>query len=440
MMHMLIDCGVVLGTPRAENIMTQVARDIRNATADRIDVVVATHEHWDHVSGFLQAKREFDNMRLGEVWFAWTEDPDNLLAKRLRRDRDRRIHGLTKALQQLESTPAAEHRLGSLREIVGFNGPAATGGSGRSTGDAFEYLKQRDDARIRYLRPGTPPMALEGVEGVRLYVLGPPEDEQLLRRSRPTRSGAEVYEVAQTPMLEDTFLAALPHLHDDWRWKQARERSRPFEEPWQIPLRSARARRFFRDSYGFGHGGPTAWRRIDADWLTVAEELALNLDNDTNNTSVVLAIELVNSGRVILMAADAQIGNWESWGRYQWQSPDLDGKTKTITSADLLRRTVLYKVGHHGSHNATLRTKGLELMDHPELTAMIPVDAKMAARKHWNMPFPKLLRRLRERSQGRVIRSDQPLPEPAEENAAAWCEFRKRTRETGTYVDYIIPL
>ena len=29
-------------------------------------------------------------------------------------------------------------------------------------------------------------------------------------------------------------------------------------------------------------------------------------------------------------------------------------------SADLLHRTIFYKVGHHGSHNATLRERGLE--------------------------------------------------------------------------------
>jgi hypothetical protein len=33
-----------------------------------------------------------------------------------------------------------------------------------------------------------------------------------------------------------------------------------------------------------------------------------------------------------------------------------------VKAEDLLERTVLYKVGHHASHNATLRQKGLELM------------------------------------------------------------------------------
>ena len=44
-----------------------------------------------------------------------------------------------------------------------------------------------------------------------------------------------------------------------------------------------------------------------------AGRLALQLDSDTNNTSLVLAIELIASGRVLLFPGDAQVGNWLSW-------------------------------------------------------------------------------------------------------------------------------
>ena len=58
-----------------------------------------------------------------------------------------------------------------------------------------------------------------------------------------------------------------------------------------------------------------AWRRIDGDWLSAAEALALDLASDTNNTSLVLAFEwgAPGKGRVLLFAADAQVGNWLSW-------------------------------------------------------------------------------------------------------------------------------
>ena len=51
-----------------------------------------------------------------------------------------------------------------------------------------------------------------------------------------------------------------------------------------------------------------AWRKIDNDWLQTATRLGLYLDTYTNNSSLVLAFELVKSGKVLLFAADAQAG------------------------------------------------------------------------------------------------------------------------------------
>ena len=81
---MLIDCGVLLGTEDQEQKMAKVAASIRETTGGHIDVLVATHEHWDHLSGFLQAGDVFDGITVGDVWFAWTEDPDDALANKLR--------------------------------------------------------------------------------------------------------------------------------------------------------------------------------------------------------------------------------------------------------------------------------------------------------------------------------------------------------------------
>lgn len=69
----------------------------------------------------------------------------------------------------------------------------------------------------------------------------------------------------------------------------------------------------------------------------------------------------------------------------------------------------LYKVGHHASHNATLKELGLEMMDALEL-ALVPTDSAMAAKVGWGaLPWPNLLTRLDEKTKGRVIRTDQSL-------------------------------
>lgn len=129
-----------------------------------------------------------------------------------------------------------------------------------------------------------------------------------------------------------------------------------------------------------------SWRRIDGDWTAAAAEF--QLDSATNNTSLVLAIECLASRKVLRFVADAQVGSWLSWVDLSWDFKDAP----TVTGHDLLKRVVFYKVGHHGSHNATLKAKGLELMRSDEFVASIPVNHKMALNKRWGkMPLPKLV-------------------------------------------------
>ncbi len=117
-----------------------------------------------------------------------------------------------------------------------------------------------------------------------------------------------------------------------------------------------------------------------------------------------LAIEL-EQGEVLLFAADAQVGNWESWQDLSWT---VGGKT--VTGPDLLKRTIFYKVGHHGSHNATLRQQGLEMMDNLRIAA-IPVDHAMAVKKRWGqMPLPALVDALEKKTEGGLLRSDTAAP------------------------------
>jgi glyoxylase-like metal-dependent hydrolase (beta-lactamase superfamily II) len=49
--YVMIDCGVVLGTPDPGTIMKQVMDNIVEVTGGEIDILIATHEHWDHLSG-----------------------------------------------------------------------------------------------------------------------------------------------------------------------------------------------------------------------------------------------------------------------------------------------------------------------------------------------------------------------------------------------------
>ena len=52
---LMIDCGVVLGTPDAAKTMTRVMENSGQRHQEKVDVLAITHEHWDHLSGFTQA-------------------------------------------------------------------------------------------------------------------------------------------------------------------------------------------------------------------------------------------------------------------------------------------------------------------------------------------------------------------------------------------------
>ena len=104
-------------------------------------------------------------------------------------------------------------------------------------------------------------------------------------------------------------------------------------------------------------------------WVRASADVALQLDSMTNNTSLALAIERVSDGRILLFPADAQQGNWLSWHAPGMKWTFKDGAvTKERSAAQLLAETVFYKVGHHSSHNATAKEKGLEMMQKEDET------------------------------------------------------------------------
>jgi hypothetical protein len=435
--HVLIDCGVLKGTPDPAAIMTLVMEDvektIREDADGRLDVLVATHEHWDHLSGFHQARDVFDRLDIGQVWMPWTENPKDPLAKELIAARTNLAKLVQKALLAHPNAAACE----ALAGVVDFMGLGAA--AGNTTADALEYLRKRgrQSDGLRYLKPGEGPLELPGVGGVRMYVLGPPRDEKLLGRSEVTKQMKEdgiVFELrAGLPAIACSLDAALTPKsaeHDD-------DRYHPFSEEHRIGRDSPyfdAIRPYIETTYD---APEHAWQRIDEDWLGAIEQLALKLDNDTNNTSLVLAIELADSEEVLLFAADAQIGNWQSWKDVSFK---VDGKPQGLTAHDLLKQTVFYKVGHHGSHNATLKLDGLELMERDDLVAFIPVDKTIAAKqgrkdkttgkpKGWQMPAKGLFKALKAQTAGRVVLSDVHEILPPEAEAAG-------VSANGLFVEY----
>jgi hypothetical protein len=303
---------------------------------------------------------------------------------------------------------------------------------------------------VSFLKPGEK-LEPKWLPGVRFYVLGPPRDKKAIATmgehgstdlySLTTQFASDLTRCAQfgaaAPGLTNYLSGLTPPDREEF------VRSLPFDPRFRI---EDDAKGLWEDQFAPYFEKREAWRRIDQDWLGSTGEFALQLDSYTNNTSLVLAMELIDDGRVLLFPADAQLGNWLSWHDYTWKVPDENGHDRDVKAADLLARTVFYKVGHHSSHNATASKRGLELMEQDDLVAFIPVDRAVALKKtpQWYMPADALYARLVEKTQGRVLRSDTGWPEnshrPKGITAAAWAEKRKKAPVAvdPLHIDYLL--
>ncbi|MDP1027770.1 hypothetical protein Q5H91_11135 [Sphingomonas sp. KR1UV-12] len=82
---MLFDCGIHSAAKGGADVVRTIVEDIKTTTGGVIDVVVGTHEHWDHLSGFTQAREIFAGIEIREVWFSWAENPKDPDARKLDR-------------------------------------------------------------------------------------------------------------------------------------------------------------------------------------------------------------------------------------------------------------------------------------------------------------------------------------------------------------------
>jgi len=461
--YVWIDCGALphASIPGGTKIwFTRILESIKRTVGDQgVHLLVISHKHSDHLSGFYDARDVFKRMDVHKVWMPWTDNPEDRRAMALaahEQDLLRVARKVTDRLSQVQglNDQRVTGMIMGLESLLQFSESLAA--VGVSTDSLQDIV--RDKRPPQYLKPSLTPRTLDGAPGLRIHVLGPPEDAKFLKQMDP--SGGEKREVYLSGLELNSTLAldaaigldypALGNVQD----REVAELSHPFlpglrrtMEEISKPksrgdLRLSPLRRLLETFGGDSADPRSRWRNIDLDWLRPAAVMALKADQFRNNTSLALAFELGEGGPVLLFPGDAQVGNWLSWHTRK----NGDGPA----AEDLLNRTVIYKVGHHGSENATLKDLGLEFMaqrssvSRGKLVALVPTSREVAKSKvskrnpdGWDIPWGALMKRLEELSGGRVMRIDDAdkwnrwlkrSTPPAGVDPKGWQWFRKRSR------------
>ncbi len=458
--YVMIDCGYKPGSPNfLEHGMKigEVVKHLHDSCGGHLDLVILTHEHQDHLNGIWKSSSPyFKDFEIEEAWVAWTEDPINSLANDLRERHKDQLLGILSARRELalsvgEEDPTVKRldsllgmELGGNKERPSLKAMLAAAEDPEKSVNkqSMKFIKEKADTRRgrQYCYPGRKPLSLEGTAGIRAFIFGPPESEELIVDEDP--HPGEGFPQGQA----FSFVAAARSPRE--------ERVSPFSRHYFVPRDVAcQECQFFADHYGQDDkaadvsdrsevAGDAPWRRIDDEWLYSAEDLAIKISEGINNTCLVVGFELPKSKKVLFFAADAQRGNW-----YSWKDLEFEDGGESVSARDLLSRAVFYKVGHHGSHNATLFGSADD--EHPnlgwmglgsaasEFTAMISAVNEWALGAGWVHPLPSIKAALIEKAHGRVFQIDENVPEkPSWVSAAEWKKFEDRSVFDELYFDW----
>lgn len=326
--RMLVDCGAHPAGASTHSVAAVVEAIIADVTIDGIahlDVVVATHRHRDHVSGFADAR--WAAVAVGEVWLPWTEDPSDGRATELRLAQETAARDVTLALAAASPQPrllqAAANELTNQAAMTTLQ-----------YGFAGTPIRRYLPASSMVL-PATvhPPGLTAGIA----HVLGPSHDLAVLRHMEPPVM--ETYRrralgmdgtLAATP--EPPFPAALALTEAQYEQRH--------HDLWETLPRGTRGQIINASNTGEAHV------------LRVIAEL----DNAINNTSLILTLEV--GDHVLLLPGDAQWGPWQAI-------------LANTYSSNLVEQATFYKVSHHGSYNGTPKSI-VEKLSH-QATAAISV-------------------------------------------------------------------
>jgi hypothetical protein len=337
-----------------EDVLERLWKDATDtgAAKPRIDVIVATHRHRDHVSGF--AKPGWEHVLVREVWLPWTEHPTDAEAKRIRDTQSRLAATLEASLTaRLAALPLSagdrphlEQWLELARNSLSNDRAMATLHDGFAGNPRRRFLPDVDQVEST--------INTDALPGITPFVIGPSRDKEVIRD--------------MDPPVGRSYLRLMASMAGGTTAPQ------PFAPEWAIDPKT------WIDA-GQGPDAPALLSKLlgtrtntavalpflsDDDQKAIAEigdvqqAVAVSLDKAVNGTSLMIVLKV---GQVhLLFPGDAQWGSWQA----AFRNP---------AACELLKRTTFYKVGHHGSHNSTPQRLVEEMLANRGVLSMVSTRA-----------------------------------------------------------------
>ncbi len=317
--HILIDCGVHAGDLGS---IRDAVNDMAKETGRNLALLIVTHRHADHISGFATCKDVFSEFNVERIWMSWFENPDDNEASRFQANLTAVAMQLTAALAARGDSDSQELK----RMAENITGPSLGLGAGSSNAVALSVLHGSFNGKqppIDYYKAGDPAKLPQDLidAGLTAQILGPPIDPVL---------------VSQMNGKNEQYLAG-----------KGQSDSTLVKPPF--PAFKTEAEHYPQAAFE-RYSSAEIEKLVNEAQPDLQAAKARQADNTLNNQSLVTLFTF--GSKTLLFVGDAQWGNWENFlfnGKV-----GADGHTTlTDKSQKILGSLDFYKVGHHGSANAT---------------------------------------------------------------------------------------
>jgi beta-lactamase superfamily II metal-dependent hydrolase len=355
-LHIIIDCGVFKGTKQTGDIgsIEAAVADMVQTTGGKVALVIMTHRHADHIAGFARCAADFKNLAVDDVWMSIWESQYSPAAVKFQAELTRTARALQSHFAALGAAASAGENTARQYMQNATGDDDVKGAKGSNTlalnllkhgfaGVTPKYYQGGDAAKL-------PPDLVKA--GLTAQILGPPPvaDLDLMKlmdlkkgvgqyltkeAAADTRGGAPFSPKweAQSAIVRNGRSKTLYGPYSFREWVATRQPGAP------VSIQDAKTARAMMEAV------------LEQSQPGAALTAAKQLNSFLNNQSLVVLFTF--KGKKLLFVGDAQAGNWEHW-LFDTDTPDkAAGGAIKSTAQQILTSLDFYKVGHHGSGNAT---------------------------------------------------------------------------------------